>query len=231
MKNLINLLAITILFFATSCQKEETTPEIIPTNPYENVGEKHNEILGDFNENSAGQLVAGMSSMEKENFIVQTILEKENVDPAIFAQAKERLGLSPNDLIIDYDFTDYDQFFRTIGMEDDTRNLLSTFLENYVDVVSPIGLDEVEKGIKDLEIKMMTDHSNSPDFEVAMTYLATLKSTNNYWNANQEEKIAGAKWWQVLLADAAGAAIGSLGGGAFAAPVAAVCSAAVGKTD
>ncbi|MFK8009402.1 MAG: hypothetical protein AB8H03_23780 [Saprospiraceae bacterium] len=230
MKNLIYLFAISMIVFATACQKEEITSEIIPTNPYANVGERHNEILGNFNENSAEQMTSTMSSMAKENFIIQTIFEEENIDPAIFAEAKERLELSPNDLITDYDFTNYDQFFRTIGLEDDTRNLLSTFLGEYVDIVSPIGLDEVEKGIKDLEIKMMTDHQNSPDFEIAMTYLATLKSTNNYWNANQEEKLPGAKWWQVLLADAAGAAIGGLGGGAFAAPVAAVCSAAVSKT-
>jgi len=235
MKNLINFFAIALLFFVTSCQKEEIQ---YSENPYANIGEEHNRILQDFFTTYENDLIAIQSPIEKEAFIFNKIMEMEGGNPNHLFDAKNQLGIQASSPLASYDFTRTEDFFTRIQMGEEAKQLLVNELETMMtmDVTTDLGLKEIQSAIRNVEIEFFKNYEDTNDFEPAMIYLAVLKSTANFWNTNQEKKASGAKWWQVLLADTAGAVVGAgvtiaTGGTGAAAGIAisAAFSAAVSK--
>ncbi len=233
MKNLLNLLAITILFFATSCQKEETTPTTFPENPYNNVGEEHNQMVGDFMIAHEALLSDMQEPMEKEIFIFENILTENGLDFRNYQDAKEQLQLQPTQVLAGYDFTKFDEIFANTPMSDLGKTTLNNALVKLIEIDgrTPEGLAKVKEEIRKIEITFIEGFEGTADYKPAMTYIAVLKKSAQFWTDNLTggNPPTKAKWWQTLLADAAGAIIGGVIGGGTAVPLAAGFSIAVSK--
>ncbi len=233
MKNLLNLLAITLLLFATSCQKEETVPTTFPENPYNHVGEEHNTMVDDFMTIHGTQLSNMPEPMEKEFFIFENILPENGLDFRNYQDAKEQLQLQPTQILAGYDFTKFDQIFANTSMSDLGKTTLNNALVKLIkiDGRTPEGLAKVKEEIRKIEITFIEGFEGTADYKPAMVYLSVLKHSAQYWidnpNGPQPTK---AKWWQTLLADAAGAIIGGVIGGGTAVPLAAGFSLAVNNS-
>lgn len=237
MKNLINLLAIAILMFATSCQKEETIlPEIpitYPENPYNYVGEEHNQMVGDFMISHEVQLSNMQDPMDKEIFIFENILAENGLDFRNYQDAKEQLQLQSIQILAGYDFTKFDEIFANTSMSDLGKTTLNNALVELVEIDgrTPEGLSKVKEEIRKIEITFIEGFEGTADYKPAMIYIAVLKKSAQFWTDNLTGGGAPtkAKWWQTLLADAAGAIIGGVIGGGTAVPLAAGFSIAVSK--
>ncbi len=230
MKNLINLLAIAILIFATSCQKEETTPTTFPENPYNNVGEEHNQMVGDFMTSHEAQLSNMPEPMEKEIYIFDNILTENGQDFRNYQDAKEQLQLPATQILAGYDFTRFDQIFANTSMSDLGKTTLNNALVKLVEIDgrTPEGFAKVKEEIRKIEITFMEGFEGTADYKPAMIYLSVLKHSAQHWTDNPNgPQPTKAKWWQTLLADAAGAIIGGVIGGGTAVPLAAGFSLAV----
>lgn len=233
MKNLLNLLAITLLIFATSCQKEEVTPTTFTENPYNNVGEEHNNMVDDFLTSHETQLLNMPEPMEKEFFIFENILAEHGHDFRNYQDAKEHLKLQPTQLLASYDFTRFDEIFANTSMSDLGKTTLNNALFKLVEIDgrTPEGLSKVKEEIRKIEITFIEGFEGTADYKPAMIYLSVLKHSAQYWTDNLTggNPPTKAKWWQTLLADAAGAIIGGVIGGGTAVPLAAGFSIAVSK--
>jgi hypothetical protein len=235
MKNLINFLAITLLILMTSCGKEES-PIQISENPYNYIGQQHNESLGDFQTKHQQEVDAIEQPLEKEAFIVAMLFEQNGISPEPFYDAKALLEIRSDQTISDYNFLNYDQTFEAFGLTD-TRAKLSRAMSQLVEIDgrNEDGLASIKKIIRELEIDLMTNNEDSKDYPIVMAYLATMSHSAEYWQGGGNGGGSGApatkaKWWQTLLADAVGAGIGLLGGGAATVPLAVGFSAAVNAT-
>jgi hypothetical protein len=236
MKNLINLLAIAILMFATSCQKEETTlPEIpttYPENPYNYVGEEHNQMVSDFMIAHEAQLSTMQEPMEREVYIFDIILTENGLDFKNYRDAKEQLQLQSTQTLAGYDFTKFEEIFGTSTMTDLGKTTISNALNELVEIDgrTPEGLEKVKEEIRKIEITFIESFEGTADYKPAMIYLSVLKHSAQHWTDNPNGDIpTRAKWWQILLADSAGAIIGGVLGGGTAVPLAAGFSLAVSK--
>lgn len=231
MKNLINLLAIAILMFATSCQKEETTPITFPENPYNSVGEEHNQKVDNFMTSHETQLSNIQEPMEKEVYIFDNILTENGIEFTNYRDGKALLQLQSTQTLAGYDFTKFEEIFGTSEMTDLGKTTISNALIKLVEIDgrTPEGLEKVKEEIRKIEITFIEGFEGTADYKLAMTYLAVLKNSAQYWtdNPNGGGTPTKAKWWQTLLADAAGAIIGGVLGGGTAVPLAAGFSIAV----
>lgn len=233
MKNLLNLLAITLLFFATSCQKEETAPVTFPENPYNNVGQEHNQMVGDFMTSHEAQLANMQEPMEKEVYIFDNILTENELDFKNYRDAKALLQMQSTQTLIGYDFTKFGEIFGTTVMTDLGKTTLKNALVKLIEIDgrTPEGLAKVKEEIRKIEITFIEEFEGTVDYKPAMIYVAVLKHSAQHWtdNPNGGGTPTKAKWWQILLADAAGAVIGGVLGGGTAVPLAAGFSIAVSK--
>ncbi|MFK7772235.1 MAG: hypothetical protein AB8F94_08845 [Saprospiraceae bacterium] len=231
MKNLLNLLAITLLFFATSCQKEETTPTTFPENPYNHVGEEHNQMVSNFTQTHDAQLSNMQEPMEKEIYIFDNILTENGQDFKKYRDGKALLQLQSTQTLAGYDFTNFESIFGTTEMTDSGKTRINNALKKLIEMDgrTPEGLEKVKEEIRKIEITFIEDFEGTTDFEPAMIYLAVLKHSAQHWtdNPNGGGTPTKAKWWQILLADSAGAVIGGVLGGGTAVPLAAGFSLAV----
>ena len=236
MKNLLNLFAIALLLFATSCQKEEKIEVTYPENPQNHVGEQHNEMVSSFLTTHGEGLTTTQQPMEKEIFIFDNLLTENNLDFKNYRNAKALLSLDEGQTLTAYDFTQFDEIFKIAKMDDGLKTTLTNAMKSLVQIDgrTPDGLAKVQKQIREIEIDVMKDFEKADGYTPAMTYLAVLKNSARYWNGEgagngNTPQQARAKWWQTLLADATGAIIGGVLGGGTAVPLAAGFSLAVNK--
>ena len=234
MKNLLNLFAIALLLFATSCQKEEKIEITYPENPQNYVGEEHNQMVGDFLTAHGEELTAIQQPMEKEVFIFDNLLTENNLEFKYYLDATVLLGLEAGKTLPEYDFQQFDQIFKIAKMDNGLKTTLTNAMEKLVQIDgrTPEGLAKIQTQIREIEIDLMKDFEKAEGYTPAMTYLAVLKKSAQFWNgdgAGNTPQPTKAKWWQTLLADAAGAVIGGVLGGGTAVPLAAGFSLAVGK--
>jgi len=230
MKNLINLIAITILFFATSCEKKETTPTTFPENPYNSVGVEHNQMVENFTISHGSQLSTMQEPMQKEVYIFDNILTESGIDFRNYQDAKEQLQMQSMQTLAGYDFTRFSEIFKNSTMSEGGKTTLTNALNKLVEIDgrTPEGLEKVKEEIRKIEITFIEGFEGTDDYKPAMIYLAVLKHSAQHWIDNPNgDNPTKAKWWQTLLADAAGAIIGGVLGGGTAVPLAAGFSLAV----
>lgn len=230
MKNLIYLFAISMILFATACQKEETAITTFPENPYNYVGEEHNQMVENFMTTHEAQLSNMQEPMEKEIYIFDNILTENGLEFENYRNGKALLQLQSTQTLISYDFSKFDQIFGTSEMSDLGKTTLITALKELIEIDgrTPEGLEKVKEEIRKIEISFIEGFEGTTDYKPAMIYLAVLKHSAQHWTDNPNGNTpTRAKWWQILLADSAGAIIGGVLGGGTAVPLAAGFSLAV----
>lgn len=238
MKNLIYLFAIAMLFFTTSCQKEEAiiemTPEVTIENPYNSVGEEHNQMVANFTTTHQNQLSNMQETMEKEIYIFDNILTENQIDFKTYRDGKALLQMQSTQALASYDFARFEDIFSTTEMTDLGKTTLNNALTKLVEIDgrTPEGLAKVKEEIRKIEITFIEGFEGTPDYKPTLTYLAVLKHSAQHWtdHPNGDGDQTKAKWWQTLLADAAGALIGGALGGGTAVPLAAGFSLAVNNS-
>ncbi|MDB4285835.1 hypothetical protein N9933_00875 [bacterium] len=225
-KSFISLFFVVLLLLATSCQEvvEILTAE---ENPYNYVGQQHNQMLDDFASTYEKELSAIQAPMDKEIFIAEKVFDMKGADLEDFQKGRKMIGIETTQALINVDYLRYDDHFKMIGFTGKSRDLLGGTIAQLIEIdgTTATGLAKIEVLIRDLEVDFM-ENQNAEDFAPVMSYLATLKSSADYWN--EHNKAANARpWWQIVLADAIGAGIGAVIGGATAVPLAAGFSLAV----
>ena len=177
------------------------------------------------------QLANMQEPMEKEVYIFDNILTENGIDFKNYRDAKEQLQMQSAQTLAGYDFTKFDEIFKNSTMSILGKTTLTNALIKLVEIDGTTleGLKKVKDEIRKIEITFMEGFEGSADYKPAMTYLAVLKHSAQHWtdNPNGGGTPTKAKWWQTLLADAAGAIIGGVIGGATAVPLAAGFSIAV----
>lgn len=232
MKNLISLFAISMIIFATACQKEEITTTTFPENPYNYVGEEHNQLVSNFTQTHDAQLANMQEPMEKEIYIFDNILTENGLDFKNYRDAKEQLQLQSTQLLAGFDFSKFEEIFKNSTMSTLGKTTLIDALQNLVEIDgrTPEGLEKAKEEIRKIEITFIEGFEGTADYKPTMIYLAVLKYSAQHWTDNPNGDVpTKAKWWQTLLADAAGAIIGGVIGGGTAVPLAAGFSIAVSK--
>ena len=122
------------------------------------------------------------------------------------------MGIEKSIPHIDYDFMQYNQLFKKTNLTDKTSTMLTKTINELIEIdgTTAEGIAQVEAKIRALEIEFLKAGESAADFSPAMTYLAVLKYSAEYWNQHggDGEIQNRAKWWETVLADAAGALVG-----------------------
>lgn len=207
MKNLLKLIPIFCILFFASCKDEET----YPANPYNHIGEEHNTILSKFYDLYGDEVELIMDKNEKEFFVAQKMAELTDEDPELLQKGKEWMGMNQDALLSEFDFSKPEAIFKKIEISSEVREKLNKTVNELKDL-DPTDEKLIEKTdelILDLEQDLFKDFQFEEDFQPAMTYLATLKYSTKFWKGKSDiPQAQKAKWWKVVLADAAGALVG-----------------------
>ncbi len=226
--NLIKFLTFALVFVFTSCEKKEEVQW--PDNPYNYIGEQHNDLMTEFQTQHGEEFEQITNPLQAEEFIIGKMY-KENAEQGYdeFNAAKEKLGLSRQDAISSYNFMNTSTLCDAYNFPAAVEAILCPTLAQLITLDGNDENAEIHKVIRDAEIRLMKDTQDEEGYVTAMTILAVAKYSADH---NIQYKAAGnPKWWQVVLADAAGAGIGLIGGGTASVPLAAGFSAAVLKID
>jgi len=226
--NLFKLFAFALVFVFTACEKEEEFQW--SDNPYNYIGQEHNDLMTDFNNSFGDEFKQITSPLQAEEFIISKMY-KENTQEGFkeFNTAKEILGLNPERALSSYDFMNTSTLCDVYDFPPAIQAILCPTLAKLITIDGNEENNKIHEVIRDAEVKLMQSTQDENGYATAMTILAVAKYSADL---NIEYKAAGKpKWWQVVLADAAGAGMGLIGGGTASVPLAAGFSAAVLKVD
>jgi hypothetical protein len=232
MKNLMSLIVIALTLVFTACQKEDSKPQM-PDNPYNYLGEQHNTLISQF-ENDYGDTFKEIADpREAEYFAISKIYENPDGGIQGVQAAKERLGISPETPLSEFNFMNASVLCDILQLPQEIMDIIcpTTVALMSVEGNSDEGNAEIHRIIRDAEVQLLEAHQSDEGngFDVAMAFLAVAKYSADH---NQEYRASGKpKWWQIVLADAAGAGIGILAGGTATVPLATAFSVAVTTVD
>jgi hypothetical protein len=227
MKNLISLFVIALTLVFTSCEKE--TPIELPENPYNYLGEQHNTKMTEFKTQYGEEFDRIEHPLEAETFIFEKIYEDKETGFNDFSDAKERLDISPETPISSFNFMNASILCDVLELPPAIQDIIcpTTVALMAVDGNTDEGNAEIHRIIRDVEVKLIENHQFDNGYPTAMAFLAVAKYSADL---NQGTRASDKpKWWQIVLADAAGAGLGMLAGGGTALPMAVGFSAAVTK--
>ena len=163
-------------------------------NPFAYVGEAHNTYLDCTLDYAAGSVDETLA----------VLVDDCGFDSRTYEPSEFLLGLP--DIFKHVDDSLYGSGVN-VGMEADDLEILAradVILRNH----SP---EEAAVRLADLEQEALRADSS----DALLGGLATLRSSNDFWmnELDGEDAKAGAKWWQIVLADAAGAIVGGITAG------------------
>lgn len=227
--NLIKFLTLVLVFVFTSCEKKEEVQW--PNNPYDYIGQEHNELMTNFKTQHGEEFDQIESPLEAEVFIIDRVFENPGQGMMALRNAKEILNISPETPLSEYNFMNSSTLCDVLDLPSEISQIICPTVEKLLAVNgnSAEGNKEIHKLIRDAEIQLFEKHQfdDGNDFQKAMTFLAVLGASSDL---NEDIPASGKpKWWQVVLADAVGAGIGVAAGGVGTAPLATAFSAAVLK--
>jgi hypothetical protein len=247
----LTLAAVALFFFTfSSCEKErpcellgncDEVQLINPANaenPFDEIGALHNEGLAFLHKNYRADIDAlqAAAPAEAEYFVFARSAGFANSNPDLHHHLRETLRLNSSDQLLSrYNFADYDKWLNLLDIDGATRQALrnSLAIVTRIEPGSAKATNEIIRAIVEQE-RLLLAQDNLPDRDVALVCLAVLRHSNHYWTGggNGEPAATKAKWWQVVLADCAGGAVGfALGGPAGGVGLGVGCSEIVSKLD
>ncbi len=224
MKNLILPLFVLLLF---GCEKTE---EQLPENPYNYVGEAHNEQLHQLRTEHRAALDGIDAPLEVEAYIFQAAFE-EGTGMQALRGTKERLGLTQEQTLAQANYANASTLCDVFDFPQPLADIICPTIGRLLAIEggTQAAQKEIEQVIREAEVKLMSAQEDQEGYPAAMAFLATARHSSQYWL--QHRANGKPKWWQVVLADAAGAGIGFLGGGGTAVPLAVGMSTVVAELE
>lgn len=221
---------LTVVLF-TNCEKESSC-ELIgncpdaevklidpsnPLNPFDKIGADHNVGLVFLRNKHQAEIDSAyrISSARAEQVVFNRSSEFAGSEPRLQMALREKLQLNQDQLLRDFDFSDYNKLFKVLKLDDETRKALSNSIQE-VRKIEPGSIEATNaiiNAIKEQE-NIILANKNLPNRDFALTMLAVWRYSNHYWSEQGGDPQAlKAPWWQIGLADAACGAVGFLLGG------------------
>ena len=176
-------------------QETEDEPAAPVVNPYDYVGEAHNEYLGCTLEFL--DLVTG-DTPEAQAAVVMDVLEAECAHPP-----GPELEIARDIVMVEERLDDTGVGMALSDEELDVLTEMDQILRTYEPSEALLRLEQLELDT----LQTMGDESVP-----VLTALSTARASGTFWQDRPDGNGTRAKWWQIVLADAAGALVGTLAG-------------------
>ncbi|MFN7117178.1 MAG: hypothetical protein ACK4TA_10295 [Saprospiraceae bacterium] len=233
MKRNLFIAAFTLLagVLFTNCEKEssceligncpDTEVKLIdpanPLNPFDKIGADHNSGLVFLKNKHQAEIDSAyrISAAKAEQIVFTRSSQFAGSEPRLQVLLREKLQLKQDQLLRNFDFSNYNNLFTVLKLDDKTRKALTTSIEAVMKIEpgSIEATNAIINAIKEQE-RIILANDRLPNRDFALTMLAVWRYSNHHWSEEGGTPQAQrAKWWQIGLADAACGAIGFVLGG------------------
>jgi hypothetical protein len=223
------VLGLAVMFIFTNCEKESScellgncdVEQLIDpanaANPFDEIGERHNEGLAFLRRNHQPEIDAmiAASPTEGERYIFARSAEFAGGTPPLYRLLRERLGLESDQLLSDFNFTEFGKIFDMLELDAETREALNNSIAAVMRIEPGTveAANEIINAIKEQE-RAILDREDLPNRDFALVFMSVWRHSNHYWQKGDGEGAqTRAKWWQIVAADAICGGIGFLLGG------------------